>query len=291
MKQISFRAHLPLVLSIIIPLFIMKALHSRNTPIELKKEIEILADEILSKMTDEEKIGQIIHIAIPQNFLDPVAIEEIRKIKPGGIILFGMNFGTKDEILKLTTDLQNEANSLGIMPFLISTDQEGGRVIRIKSVQDFPGAMAIGQVGNESFAEKVGFFTSNQLNSHGINLLLAPVLDINNNPENPVINTRSFGSDLNTVLKMSSAYQKGAMDGGAIPVVKHFPGHGDTNIDSHLGLPVIQKNLEELLQSELIPFQKSIENGIRAVMSAHIVYPKLDPEYPATLSPKILKMI
>ncbi|MBE7411137.1 MAG: beta-glucosidase [Leptospiraceae bacterium] len=278
-------------LAAVLIFFLVGTGYGNDKSAELKKETELLADEILSRMTEEEKIGQVLHIAIPAKNLDTIGIQEIQKIKPGGIILFGMNFGAKEEIQKLTSDLQNLASIEKILPFLISTDQEGGRVVRVQSVQEFPGAMAIGQVGVETYSERVGFFTSYQLKEHGINIFFAPVLDINNNPDNPVINTRSFGSDLETVLKMSEGFQRGAMDGGAIPVIKHFPGHGDTNIDSHLGLPVIQKSQEELFQMELVPFQKSIENGIRAVMSAHIVFPKLDPDLPATLSPKILNKV
>ncbi|MCX7998732.1 MAG: glycoside hydrolase family 3 protein, partial [Leptospiraceae bacterium] len=156
---------------------------------------------------------------------------------------------------------------------------------------EFPGAMAIGQTANVSYSEKVGFLTSYQANELGINIIFAPVLDINNNPKNPVINTRSFGSYLEQVLEMGTAYERGARRGGSLPVIKHFPGHGDTNIDSHLGLPIIQKTLSEIENFELIPFRKAIENGAKAVMSAHIVYPEIDPKYPATLSPKILQGI
>jgi beta-N-acetylhexosaminidase len=256
---------------------------------ELKSKIQKLATDIVLKMSDEEKAGQVIHISIPGKELDEVAISEIKRIKPGGIILFGTNLGKSREIFDLTESLQEQAKKQKLLPLFISTDQEGGRVIRVKKgVTEFPGAMALGQTGNEKYAYDVGFITSYQLSRLGINLLLAPSLDINNNPDNPVINTRSFGSDLDTVNKIATSYEKGARDGGALPVIKHFPGHGDTNVDSHLGLPIIDKDLEQILNFELIPFQRAIENGARAVMSAHIVYPKIDPNFPATLSKDIL---
>ncbi len=259
---------------------------------QTQEKIHTIASSIVSKMSDEQKAGQVIHLAIPSKELDEVALSELKKIMPGGIILFGVNLGTKSEIKKLTSSLQMEIKNLGLPPLFISTDQEGGRVIRVqKSVTEFPGAMAIGQTKNEVYAEKVGFITSYELNALGINLLFAPCLDINNNPENPVINTRSFGSDVETVTQMGVAYELGARKGGALPVIKHFPGHGDTNVDSHLGLPVIQKDLQELEKFELVPFQKAIELGARAVMSAHIVYPKIDPLYPATLSSNVLNGI
>ncbi len=257
----------------------------------IEQKLEALSNQILSKMTDEEKAGQVIHIAIPKNFLDEVAIAELKKIRPGGVILFGVNLGKEKEIRNLNRLLQLEMKSLKALPLLISTDQEGGRVIRVElGVTSFPGAMAIGQTDNLINAEKIGFITSYELRKLGINLLLAPVLDINNNPENPVINTRSFGMDLKS-SEFALAYERGARTAGAIPVIKHFPGHGDTTVDSHLGLPIIKKTETQLDEFELIPFKKSIDEGALAIMSAHIVYPNLDSEYPATLSKKILTNI
>lgn len=265
------------------------SLYARELSAELREIINLTSKNIVSRMSDEEKAGQVIHVSIPGKELTEAGIAEIKKIKPGGVILFGTNLGTSEDIRTLTEALQEEAQKNKILPLFISTDQEGGRVIRVrKSVTEFPGAMAVGQTGNEEYAEQVGFITSYQLNRLGINVLLAPSLDINNNPENPVINTRSFGSDLETVSRIATAYERGAREGGALPVIKHFPGHGDTNVDSHLGLPVIEKDMDQILNFELVPFKKSIESGARAVMSAHIVYPKIDPKYPATLSREIL---
>lgn len=257
-------------------------------PEKLEEKLDFFASKIISNMTDEEKAGQVIHISIPKNYLDEVAISEIKKIKPGGIILFGVNLGKEKEIRNLNKALQNEMKTNKLLPLLISTDQEGGRVIRVESsVTSFPGAMAIGQTLNKNFSYDVGFITSFELRRVGINLLLAPILDINNNPENPVINTRSFGMDLLS-SEIAIEYEKGARFGGATPVIKHFPGHGDTTVDSHLGLPIIHKTEEELEKFELVPFKKSIDSGALALMSAHIVYPKLDEELPSTLSKKIL---
>ncbi|TGN13768.1 glycoside hydrolase family 3 protein [Leptospira ilyithenensis] len=245
--------------------------------------------DITNKLTDEELVGQTIHIAIPSKTVDAIATEEIQKTKPGGIILFGKNLGKKQEIISLTSNLQKMASGEGLQPFLISTDQEGGRVFRVQDgITEYPGAMAVGQTGKEEWGKTVGFVTSYELKELGINFLFAPILDINNNPQNPVINTRSFGSDVERVSKVAVAYEQGARLGGALPVIKHFPGHGDTNVDSHLGLPVITKTLAELETLELVPFKKAIDSGAEAVMTAHIVYPLIDEKYPATLSKKIL---
>jgi beta-N-acetylhexosaminidase len=245
--------------------------------------------ELTNKLSAEELVGQTIHIAIPGKTVEEVALAEIKNTKPGGIILFGKNLGKKEEILALTTNLQKAAKDENLAPFLISTDQEGGRVFRVQDgVTAYPGAMAVGQTGNEAWGKTVGFVTSFELHRLGINFLFAPVLDINNNPFNPVINTRSFGSDIERVSNVAVAYEQGARLGGALPVIKHFPGHGDTNVDSHLGLPIIKKTLSELEALELVPFKKAIDSGAQAVMTAHIVYPLIDEKYPATLSKKIL---
>jgi beta-N-acetylhexosaminidase len=255
---------------------------------EIKIKLNKLADQILSKMTDEEKAGQVIHISIPKNYLDEVAIQELKKMKPGGVILFGVNLGTEKEIRTLTKNLQLEMKNQNSIPLFISTDQEGGRVVRVeKAVTSFPGALALGQTKNKNYAEDVGFITSYELRKLGINVVFAPVLDMNNNPENPVINTRSFGMNLES-SEIALSYEKGARKGGAIPVIKHFPGHGDTTVDSHIGLPIIQKSVEELEKFELIPFKNAIQSGAKAVMSAHIIYPNLDKNLPATLSEKVL---
>lgn len=269
------------------PAWLISGIHATDYS-DIRKRTLDQAAEIVSKMSDEEKAGQVIHIAIPKNYLDEVAISELQKVRPGGVILFGVNVGKKKEIRALTKGLQLEMKNLNSPPLFISIDQEGGRVVRVeKGVTAFPGALAIGQTKNPSYAFNAGLITSYELNQLGINLLLAPVMDVNNNPENPVINTRSFGMTLDAG-DLAISYERGARLGGAIPVIKHFPGHGDTNVDSHLGLPVIEKTEAELLDFELIPFQKSIQEGAKAVMSAHIVYPNLDKKYPSTLSKKIL---
>ncbi|HRG47532.1 MAG TPA: glycoside hydrolase family 3 protein [Leptospiraceae bacterium] len=275
------------ILCVSVPLWLISGIQATDYSDIRKRTLEQAA-EIVSKMTDEEKAGQVIHIAIPKNYLDEVAISELQKVRPGGVILFGVNVGKKKEIRALTKGLQLEMKNLNSPPLFISIDQEGGRVVRVeKGVTSFPGALAIGQTKNPSYAFNAGLITSYELNKLGINLLLAPVLDVNNNPENPVINTRSFGMTLDAG-DLAISYERGARLGGAIPVIKHFPGHGDTNVDSHLGLPVIEKTEAELLDFELVPFQKSIQEGAKAVMSAHIIYPNLDKKYPSTLSKKIL---
>jgi beta-N-acetylhexosaminidase len=241
-------------------------------------------------MTLEEKVGQIIHVGIKGKNLNSLAIRDIQKLHVGGIILFAANLGDKESIKKLNGDLQSLSISSSGIPLFISIDQEGGRVARIPN-DSSPGALAMGQTGNPIYAEDVGFVTAYNLKKLGFNMNLAPVLDVNSNPDNPVINTRSFGSDPELVASMGISHAKGIREALVVPVVKHFPGHGDTNTDSHLALPKINKSLEDLEKMELLPFRRSIEKGAEAVMSAHILFPALDGEAPATLSPAILKGI
>ncbi|EMY79699.1 glycosyl hydrolase family 3, N-terminal domain protein [Leptospira weilii serovar Ranarum str. ICFT] len=278
-----------LLLSFLTVLYYVSSYQQELQADGLDRYLEFQAKEIVDRMSPDELTGQVIHVAIPGKTLDETAEKEIEEILPGGIILFGMNLGSKQEISKLNLELQKKSMEFSKLPLLISVDQEGGRVLRVRDgVTQFPGAMALGQTKNADYAYKVGFVTSYQLRKLGLNFVFAPDLDINNNPDNPVINTRSMGSTPEMVSTAGIGYEKGARVGGAIPTIKHFPGHGDTNVDSHLGLPKIDKTLEELERMELIPFQESIKQGAEVVMSAHIVYPKLDPNFPATLSSKIL---
>ena len=246
-------------------------------------------EEIFSAMTVDERVAQVIHITIPGNTMNPAAEKLLRRFKPGGVILFGVNLGSGEQIRQLTNNMQDVMLQAGGLPLFISTDQEGGPVHRVKDpLPDFPSAAALGQTGRADICEAVGFMTSWHLKSLGINVMFAPVLDINNNPENPVINWRSFGSKPETVMSCALPFERGARAGGALPVIKHFPGHGDTNVDSHLGLPIIEKNWQELQSFELQPFAAAIASGAEALMTAHILYPQIDPGMPATLSEKIV---
>ncbi len=248
------------------------------------------AREITRSLSLEAKVGQLLHIGFPGTKLSEPVRAAIARVRPGGVILFGHNLTSGEQIRALNADLQKASIEATGIPLLISTDQEGGRVFRVPEdvMPVFPGAMGLGQSGDEALARDVGFSTGYHLRAAGIDLVLAPVLDVNNNPDNPVINTRSFGSDPATVSRMAGALALGIRESGAIPVIKHFPGHGDTNVDSHLDLPHIDRTQAELERVELPPFQEAIRSGAEVVMTAHILFPKLDPERPATLSGRIL---
>ena len=249
------------------------------------------ARAIVSRMPLEHKVGQLLHIGLVGRTPGARALENIRTYHPGGVILFGMNLGTVEEIRALTNGLQNAAVLDSGVPLLISTDQEGGHVRRVgpDGTQQFPGAMALGQTGDPDLVEQVGFVTGFELRQLGINFVLAPVLDINNNPSNPVINMRSPGTSPQLVSRIGSAYLHGLRRSLSIPSIKHFPGHGDTNIDSHLALPTIRRTPADLERVELVPFRRAISDGAEVVMTAHILFPALDPDRPATLSSSILQ--
>lgn len=182
----------------------------------------------------------------------------------------------------------------------LGIDQEGGVIKRIPGGTNLPGQMALGATGDSALAEAAGLLTGEELKALGLNINFAPVLDINSNPDNPIIGMRSFSSDADLVTRLGLATITGLRQSGVIAAVKHFPGHGDTMVDSHLGLPVLTHNRERLDSVELKPFQAAIENGVEMIMTAHIAFPAIDNEQvtslkdgqrvpvPATLSKKVL---
>lgn len=242
--------------------------------------------QMLESMSLEEKVGQLMIIGFGGGNLTEAEQARIKRIRPGGIILFGRNVETPEQLIKLTTDLQADAK----VPYFVATDQEGGLINRITfSGVVIPGAMAMGAADDEDLARKVGRTTGKYLASLGINMNFAPVLDVNNNPLNPVIGIRSFGEDPQRVATLGIAYMKGLQEVGVISVAKHFPGHGDTTVDSHLALPRVDFDMDRLSKVELVPFKAAAEAGVDAIMSAHIVFRSLDESgRPATLSKAVL---
>ena len=230
--------------------------------------------------------GQLVMVDIPGTSLDAETADFLRAHQIRAVCLFRKNLGSESDIRQLTADLRAVMGAGA----LIGIDQEGGSVIRATSLPQAPAAMALGALGDESLAEQVGAAVARGLRSLGINWNFAPVLDVNNNPANPVIGERSFGEDPALVTRMARAWMRGSLREGVACCVKHFPGHGDTHVDSHHALPTVDKSLVELEALELQPFRAlaSGEQSAPAMMTAHIVYPQIDPEFPATLSHAML---
>jgi len=206
--------------------------------------------------------------------------------RPGGVILFSRNLVSPEQIAKLTNDLQAIA---GDIPLLMAIDQEGGRVSRLPSdFTIFPPAATVAQSGSTELAYQAAAVTAKELRSVGINMNMAPVLDIHTNPANPIIGNRAFGTAPEQVCKMGAATIAGLHDHRVLACGKHFPGHGDTSTDSHLELPTVHASRKRLEEIELQPFRYAIDHGLQAMMTAHVHYPALDPTYPATLSSTIL---
>ena len=220
-------------------------------------------DELMEEMTLEEKIGQLLVIGMEGKTYGDELDHLIRQYHIGGIILLGKNISYPAGMLKLLNE-SKKANADYKIPLFISVDEEGGRVSRLpSSMKKLPAAEYFGRTGDETLAYETGAYLADLLHAFGYNMNYAPVLDVHSNPRNPVIGDRSFSSDPDEVADLGMAVMKGMTDNGIISVVKHFPGHGDTYVDSHLSLPVIGKTLEELHETELIPFKRAIEEKAR----------------------------
>ncbi|WP_408010784.1 glycoside hydrolase family 3 protein [Saccharopolyspora terrae] len=268
------------------------------------------ADELLREMTLEEKVGQLFvtyAYGRTADTPDPVNREEfgvdtpaqvVQKYHLGGIIHFTWSNSLYDpkQIAELSNGLQTAATSSGAqVPLLISTDQEQGQVTRItEPVTQLPGNMALGAGRSPQDAERAAAITGQELRAMGLNMNFAPSGDVNVNPANPVIGVRSFSSDPTLAAQFTAAQVRGYEDAqaageGVSASVKHFPGHGDTNTDSHTALPVIEHDRQQWEQLDAPPFKEAIAANTDSVMSAHIVVPKLDDSgQPATLAPKVL---
>lgn len=237
-------------------------------------------------MNVSKLVGQLCMVGFEGTEVTPDFRSWMRDYQPGGIILFSRNLVNPAQIAHLTNDLQALAED---NPLLIAIDQEGGRVSRLPSgFTIFPPAATVAQAGSTELAYQAAAVTAKELRAVGINMNMAPVLDIHTNPSNPIIGDRAFGIEPEQVCLMGAATIAGLHDHRVLACGKHFPGHGDTCTDSHLELPVVHATRERLEDVELKPFQYAIHHGLQAIMTAHVHYPCLDPINPATLSPVIL---
>jgi beta-glucosidase-like glycosyl hydrolase/CubicO group peptidase (beta-lactamase class C family) len=243
----------------------------------------------LKRLSIRDKIAQLIQIRVQGKFVnrqdsDFLALkEQVIRNRIGGIVLFAGNVYESAVLL-------NELQTASRLPLLVAADFERGAAFRIADTTSFPWTMAVGATGSERFAYQEGSITAQESRAMGVHWIYAPVLDVNNNPENPVINIRSYGEDPQLVARLGSAFIRGAHDGGVLTTAKHFPGHGDTATDSHLGLAIVRSNLARLESVELLPFKSAISAGVDSIMTAHVAVPEVtgSPETPATLSEKIL---
>ncbi len=246
-------------------------------------------NDIRMNLSLEEKIGQLFVFGFDATEVDDHAIELIRKHKVGNVILFTRNVESPAQLFKLNQNLQKLAHETTGIPLFITIDQEGGMVTRIhKGATFFPGAMTLAASNNIDNALRAGRHMGEELEALGINMNLAPVLDVNNNPKNPVIGVRSFSDDPGTVSDYGNAFIKG-MSERVLATAKHFPGHGDTHVDSHLALPKVDYPMDRLETIELRPFKDAINAGVGAIMSAHIDFPAITEDgLPTTLSKKCM---
>jgi len=244
-------------------------------------------ENILKRLSLREKIGQMLMFDFRkwQNSDEDkqsdytVMSDEVKGMiqrnKLGNVILFAENFESVEQITRLNHAFQSCIEN--DIPMLIGVDQEGGRVVRMSNGCSLPGNMAVAATDSVDHAYTAGLITGKELKAVGINVDFAPSVDINNNPNNPVINVRSFSSDQNITAKYGTAMAKGLQDAGVAATVKHFPGHGNASVDSHIGLPCIDVSYDELMNFEIVPFADAIDNGCKLVMCGHIQFPNIEP--------------
>lgn len=242
------------------------------------------------EQTFRQMLGQRIALGFHGIRLPKEFLELIREYQVGNVILFQRNIESASQLRELCGQIREQILQItGIAPFII-IDEEGGMVSRMaQHAVNIPGAMAMAATGEPRNAALAAGITARQLRGLGPNFNMAPVLDVNTNRDNPVIGVRSYGDDPEVVARFGENVVRGYQGTGVLCCGKHFPGHGDTAVDSHLGLPCVDKSLEELERGQLIPFRRAIAAGIPAIMSSHILFPQIEPEkVPATMSRRII---
>lgn len=260
----------------------------RGNPAELRQTVRNHLDSLGLR----EKIAQRCILYIPRGMPVEEVEPYIRATKPGGVILYRWNYETLQDLEMLTGAIRRGYPEGYPQPF-ISADQEGGRVraFPFKEFAQLPSAFQLGKYRDVEMVRGASYLMAVQIREAGVNMNLAPVLDVVEEGDTSIIGDRSFGGDPHWVEKAGRAYLEGMHAAGIIPVIKHFPGHGSTRTDSHSLLPVLPLTEEDLWQRDLVPFRAAIRAGAPVVMTAHILYPRIDPEFPVTLSSRIIQGI
>ena len=249
---------------------------------------------LLARMTLEQKVGQVMAFGFDGVALDGPVRNMVECLHPGGIVLFARNVQSPGQLAQLNGDLQRVADSSGDPSLIISIDQEGGRVARLRretGFSEFPSAQSVGSSSDPAAAAAlIARAMAEELKAAGINTDLAPVLDVNINPQNPVINDRSFGANPAVVSACGVAFIQALQAQGIMAVGKHFPGHGDTTSDSHVTLPIVPHDRARLEVVEFAPFKAAIAAGVAGIMSSHIWFPEIEPtpNLAATLSARVI---
>ncbi len=283
MKNMRFPILVSLALALLSP---VRAQATENNVPWQKYVEDKRVDSILNTLTVREMIAQLIWVpawASEKNDNFRQVEDLVTKQGIGGVIFFE---GSRDR----QVDYTERISKLSKIPLIIAQDAEWGTGMRLREIEDFPYQMTMGALQDDSLIYRMGAAVAWQCRDIGVSLNLAPVADVNNNPLNPVINYRSFGEDPEKVASKAIMYMKGLQDNGVMACAKHFPGHGDTDVDSHTGLPVIRGDRKRFDTVELVPFSRLIDEGVSAVMTAHLVVPGLDntPRLPATFSKKVI---
>jgi len=246
----------------------------------------------LRAMTLDQKIGERFIVWITGKELSEATERLILQGSPAGVILYPWNAENPDQVGRLTRDLQRLATQrtppIGLF---IAADQEGGRVaaFRFPDMTRFAAAHHWGRFTDPGYVLSAAYVTARELRALGCTMNFAPVLDLYPFADRGIIGDRSFGADPQTVAALGIAYLKGARLGGVVPVIKHFPGHGSSTVDSHGSLPIVELPKDLLMERDFLPFRRAIEDNAEALMTAHILFPRIDPEYPVTLSRVFLR--
>ena len=245
----------------------------------------------LARMSLSQKVAQMLMVSFYGTRLAEVEADFLREMQPGAVALFGRNVESPAQLTALTNAMQTNATAAGGIPLLIAVDQEGGRIQHLQpGFTRFPIPMLWTATQNPELVYAVGRAMATEMRAVGVNMNLAPVADLNTNPRNPIIGRRSFGTEIERVAPILTAFIRGMQDNGVVAVVKHFPGHGDTDVDSHLALPVITHHRARLQAVELPPFIAAFDAGAEAVMVAHIAFSALDETLlPASLSEPVIE--
>lgn len=244
--------------------------------------------EQLDSLTLEQKIGQLFIVGVEGTALTAQEHVFLDEYAVGGFIFYKPNITSTQQTIQLINETKKR-NVNNPVPLWLSVDEEGGRVTRLpEEVTKAPSQQIIGALEDEELSSKIGQFLGKSVASFGMNMDFAPVLDVNSNPDNPVIGDRSLGENPELVGRLGIAAMKGVASQKVVPVIKHFPGHGDTSVDSHLGLPVITHSIDRFHSTELVPFKAAIDSGAEVIMVAHLLIPSIDPELPSSLSSKII---